>query len=345
MPRAQISGFTVISGSRILVPTEIATIDSAVVLPVTGTVEWVGTIGTIQTVVEVGTIDLIIDIATVQTVVGTIKTQEIGGTITATVLGTVLTDVKQGVGTIGTIISGKVAIATLGVEIDPRNIRRLTQADDQIGTIGVVGTIVGTVKTDTLGTISATIFGTVLTSVKETVGLQPGGTITASVLGTIKTQEIGGTITASILGTTLVSVKETVGLMQGGTITATILGSISTSLDIKGYKYDILISTILTGTNPATIISNISDIRGYTSKLISAYFTGTTMATILIEASRYSDSAFNINYPIGTINVVGTVADGKAYEILTDNWGYLRTIIVVSTIDTGSLSIEVDKQT
>jgi hypothetical protein len=44
MPRAQISGYTVISGSRILVPTEIATIDSAVVLPVTGTVEWVGTI-------------------------------------------------------------------------------------------------------------------------------------------------------------------------------------------------------------------------------------------------------------------------------------------------------------
>jgi hypothetical protein len=304
LPRAQISGYTVISGSRILVPTEIATISSAAILPITGTVEWVGTIGTIQTVVEVGTIDLVLDIATVQTVVGTIKTQEIGGTITATVLGTVLTDVKQGVGTIGTIISGKVAIATLGVEIDPRNIRRLTQEDDQIGTIGVVGTIVGTVKTDTLGTISATIFGTVLTSVKETVGL-----------------------------------------MQGGTITATILGSISTSLDIKGYKYDILISTILTGTNPATIISNISDIRGYTSKLISAYFTGTTMATILIEASRYSDSAFNINYPIGTINVVGTVADGKAYEILTDNWGYLRTTIVVSTIDTGSLSIEVDKQT
>jgi hypothetical protein len=68
------------------------------------------------------------------------------------------------------------------------------------------------------------------------------------------------------------------------------------------------------------------------------------MATILIEASRYSDSEFNINYPIGTINVVGTVADGKAYETLTDNWGYLRAKIVVSTIDTGSLNIEVDKQ-
>jgi hypothetical protein len=206
LPRAQISGFTVISGSRILVPTEIATIDSAVVLPVTGTVEWVGTIGTIQTVVEVGTIDLVLDIATVQTVVGTIKTQEIGGTITATILGTISSAIK------------------------------------------------------------------------------------------------------------------------------------------RDYSYDILVSTILSGTNPATIVSSISDIRGYYQKLISAYFTGTTMATILIEASRYSDSEFSINYPIGTINVVGTVADGKAYETLTDNWGYLRTTIVISTIDTGSLNIEVDKQ-
>jgi hypothetical protein len=52
----------------------------------------------------------------------------------------------------------------------------------------------------------------------------------------------------------------------------------------------------------------------------------------------------NIPYIIGTIVTVGTPAPGKAYETLTDNWGYLRTTIVVSTIDTGSLSIEVDKQ-
>jgi hypothetical protein len=122
-----------------------------------------------------------------------------------------------------------------------------------------------------------------------------------------------------------------------------ITGTVSSAIK-RDYSYDILVSTILSGTNPATIVSSISDIRGYYQKLISAYFTGTTMATILIEASRYSDSAFNINYPIGTINVVGTVADGKAYETLTDNWGYLRTTIVVSTIDTGSLNIEMDKQ-
>jgi hypothetical protein len=150
---------------------------------------------------------------------------------------------------------------------------------------------------------------------------------------------------AQISGYTVISGSRILVPTEIATIdSAAILPGTLTTAIKRDYSYDILVSTILSGTNPATIISSISDIRGYYQKLISAYFTGTTMATILIEASRYSDSEFSINYPIGTINVVGTVADGKAYETLTDNWGYLRTTIVISTIDTGSLNIEVDKQ-
>jgi hypothetical protein len=150
---------------------------------------------------------------------------------------------------------------------------------------------------------------------------------------------------AQISGYTVISGSRILVPTEIATIdSAAILPGTLTTAIKRDYSYDILVSTILSGTNPATIVSSISDIRGYYQKLISAYFTGTTIATILIEASRYSDSAFNINYPIGTINVVGTVADGKAYETLTDNWGYLRTTIVISTIDTGSLNIEVDKQ-
>jgi len=78
VPRAQISGFAVISGARILVPTQLATIEPGVTLPV------------------VGTLDIAFELATIGTIVS--------GAVTASIPGGVL----DAIGTIGTIQSGNI---------------------------------------------------------------------------------------------------------------------------------------------------------------------------------------------------------------------------------------------
>ena len=159
MVRAQISGFTVLSGSRILAPCQIATIEPTVKLPVVGTLELVIEMATVGTVVsgaitasiEGGVTDLTRYVGTVDKVgtiqggiiheIGSIKSgiinkveaiDQVGsiseGKLTASISGGEINE-------IGTIVSGKVAIATVGTEIDPRNIRRLTVVDDWVSVL------------------------------------------------------------------------------------------------------------------------------------------------------------------------------------------------------------------
>ena len=122
MARAQISGFTVLTGSRILVPSQIATIEPGVELPVVGTIEvaiemaTVGTIvaGAITASIEGGVTDLTKYVGTVDSV-GTIKSGVINkveaidligsiseGKVTASISGGILNQVGSIV-TSGTI--------------------------------------------------------------------------------------------------------------------------------------------------------------------------------------------------------------------------------------------------
>ena len=170
MVRAQISGFTVLSGSRILAPCQIATIEPTVKLPVVGTLELVIEMATVGTIVsgaitasiEGGVTDLTRYVGTVDRVgtiqggilheVGSIKSGIINKVEAIDQIGSISSGIINQVGSIsegkmtasisggkvdeiGTIISGKVGIATVGVEIDPRNIRRLTVVDDWVSVL------------------------------------------------------------------------------------------------------------------------------------------------------------------------------------------------------------------
>ena len=138
MVRAQISGFTVLSGSRILVPSQIATIEPTVKLPV------------------VGTLELVIEMATVGTIVS--------GAITASIEGGV-TDLTRYVGTVdrvGTIQGGVIhEIGTIKSGIINR-----VEAIDQLGSIAegkltasVSGGVINQVGSISEGKVTASISG------------------------------------------------------------------------------------------------------------------------------------------------------------------------------------------
>jgi len=87
LPRAQITGFAVISGARILVPTQLATIEAGVALPV------------------VGTLDLAVELATIGTIVS--------GAMTASISGGVF-DALGTVDLVGSVAEGKVTASIIG---------------------------------------------------------------------------------------------------------------------------------------------------------------------------------------------------------------------------------------
>lgn len=179
MTRAQITGYTVLSGSRILVPSHIATIEPTVRLPVVGTLDiaielaTVGTIvsgnmtasvssGVLDRVGQVGTVNLLDTVNRVGSItsgvvdqarfVGTIGTI-VGGKVTASVSSGVV-DQARYVGTVGTIVEGKVTASLSSGVIDLAR---------YVGTVGVVGSL------STSGTLPVSVQGSVQAYIRDQI--------------------------------------------------------------------------------------------------------------------------------------------------------------------------------
>jgi hypothetical protein len=198
--RGQIVGFAVIAGSRIILPTEMATIDSSVSLPS------IATVGTIQFAnisvgtVEVGTVTAVIDLGTIGTIisgyvnvgfVGTIGTLQ-AGSISATVSGAL-----DSVGTVGTIQSGNITGSISGGQLS------------SVGTVGVIATIgtirSGYVSSDQISKLTNVATNAVITS--ATIA-----TIVASNLQDLVVDVVYGTVVTGSIITAVIGVEPQTGI-------------------------------------------------------------------------------------------------------------------------------------
>lgn len=94
MTEFTLSGYTILAGTRILLPVDIASVEAGISLPVTGTVS----VGSINTIIDVATVNAIIDVATIQSL-GSIESPVAVGTILNAPLLTV-----QGTLTVATLL-------------------------------------------------------------------------------------------------------------------------------------------------------------------------------------------------------------------------------------------------
>jgi hypothetical protein len=219
--RGQIVGFAVIAGSRIILPTEMATIDSSVSLPS------IATVGTIQFAnisvgtVEVGTVTAVIDLGTIGTIisgyvnvgfVGTIGTLQ-AGSISATVSGAL-----SSVGTVGTIQSGNITVSsgalnTVGTvgTIQSGNITGSISGGQlsSVGTVGVIATIgtimSGYVSSDQISKLTNVATNAVITS--ATIA-----TIVASHLQDLVVDVVYGTVVTGSIITAVIGVEPQTGI-------------------------------------------------------------------------------------------------------------------------------------
>lgn len=204
MPDPDITGFAVISGSRIIVPVEISSIDASSAVP------GIGTIGTILSgitavvgTLQVGTVSVVADTSTI----GTIQS----GNITASIIGGNIPDV----GTIGTILSA--------VTVSP------------IAIVSSIGTIQsGQVTASISGPVYLAASPTVLATVSATV-LGAGGTLYGVVAseegnspGTlILTYSGSGRMEIIVPGNDSRNFTSPKGIVISGSLVASIIGNIS----------------------------------------------------------------------------------------------------------------------
>jgi hypothetical protein len=237
-----IEGFAVISGTRIILPVEVSSIDGSVSLPS------IGTIGTIQFAnisvgtVVVGTVAIVLDTGTVG-FVGTIGSIQ-AGAVTATVSGGLLADV----GTVGTLqAQSNIAVASLvgsigspiligGGTISTLQAGNVTASvsGGQLSDVGTVGTIQSPVAV--VGTVQSQSGSYVFTSVSATIKGSPGVLYQVNVSG--ESGLVSGPGTLLILdGTATVGV---VPVAAGGFVSApftpgvgfgTLIGSVIGSVD------------------------------------------------------------------------------------------------------------------
>jgi len=303
--RAQITGFAVISGARILVPTQLATIEAGVALPVMGTLEVVFELATIGTIVS-GKVTASISGGVLDRV-GTVSYLS-DGKVSATIVG----GRADYVGSVGYLMDGRLAGSVYGGRID------------YVSTIGSLaeGKVTASISD---GRLSASISGGRV-DYAGSVGYLMDGRATASIsggfldsVGTVSYLS-GGSLTASICGGSLDYVG-TVGVV------ATLLGTLPV-VRRDAVSYTVVVASLAPG---ASFSSGAFDAIGYPGGIgfSVAYIGGvsTIAGTILYENSRDGISF----RPVATVAVYPGQQDDRVFSPTRRYWRF--TAVNPSTVE------------
>jgi hypothetical protein len=280
--QGKISGVAVIEGTRIIMPTEISSVDGNVSIPS------VATIGTIQFAnisvgtVEVGTVTVVMDVATIGTIISPVP------------LGPYL-------GTVGTIASGNIS-ATVISPLDGGRVAVNVGTIENSPPVSIAGQpIMIVVQGGTIGTITSGAVSVVNTpTVLATVMGQPISVVSQGTIGTIMSGAVSVVNTPTVIEGRQFVQTNILGVEFAGSYSGLTVATLQAG-PLQDLVVDIIYGTVVVG----SVQTQVLGVEPQSGLISSTIISGEWYAGTLVVGQRLTAAG-----PLGAVIAVGVNAVG-----------------------------------